>query len=174
MKKFILIFFILFSSFSIESSIVISYGNLNKYSNYVLEYNKNYGRAINRITENQAKSIVISSWRWQTREFPIEILLAQQATESAFVVRASNNYGALGVAQVVYRLWTWHTGFSKIISSKEDLYNPSLNIKAQVMILEYFHKRTYKSHGKTFKRYSGQAKRYVQKIQIQEKVIRAL
>lgn len=119
------------------------------------------------LTRKDAELIVQSARSNSTASFDFETIIAQLKVETDFRPRAVSSVGARGLPQIRYHKWTWYKPFKELVDSPEDLYDPEVAIKAQVVILDFFFRvstKTRGNHKKTFQRYSGYAKDYYTKV----------
>jgi soluble lytic murein transglycosylase-like protein len=94
-----------------------------------------------------------------SKEYEIDPLLVYGiiAQESRFEHSVVNFYGAMGLMQVVPKIWEKELIKEGIINNRNDLLDPVKNIHAGCYII--------KEHGYNLKKYSGGAKNYRQKVQ---------
>jgi len=95
--------------------------------------------------------------------YPI-MILAIIGAESNFVATARSSAGAMGLGQIMPKVYSELLKKEGIIKEIRDLYNITENIKAIEFALKYELKITKGDINKALVRYSGNATHYVQKV----------
>jgi len=152
---------------------------LNLYAEYVFKHNNSYSTNMGypkwlHITEPQARDLVFAVANNSTDVWSIEDLLAQLQRESHFILKAHSYLGATGASQVMDTLWRgWNKQYREIVPTKNSLYDPYIAVKAQVFVLDTFHRGGRRSLKRTYDKYSGGARNYYADIQsIKQKLLR--
>jgi len=98
-------------------------------------------------------------------DYPI-MILAIIGAESNFVATARSSAGAMGLGQIIPKVYGELLKKEGIIKEIRDLYNIKENVKATEYALKYELKITKGDINKALIRYSGNATKYVQKVML--------
>lgn len=92
------------------------------------------------------------------------LILAIAKNETNFDISANSKAGAVGLMQIMPKIWTEELITSGIIAEERDLYDPILSIRSAEYILDKFITK-HNSMDKVLNAYVGGSDEYVNKVQ---------
>lgn len=114
----------------------------------------NYIRSRNKAIGINQSHVLAESFVTYSEEFDIDpfFLTAQANIESYFEMFSKSNKGAIGIMQIMPTIWVKMIPF---VTSKDDLYNPVINVRAGGFVIAHYRKKCGDDYEKILRCYHG-------------------
>lgn len=114
----------------------------------------NYIQSRNRSIGINQSHVLAESFVTYSEEYDIDpfFLTAQANIESYFEMFSKSNKGAIGIMQIMPNIWVKMIPF---VTSKDDLYNPVINVRAGGFVIAHYRKKCGDDYEKILRCYHG-------------------
>ena len=131
----------------------------------------NYIRSRNKAIGINQSHVLAESFVTYSEEFDIDpfFLTAQANIESYFEMFSKSNKGAIGIMQIMPTIWVKMIPF---VTSKDDLYNPVINVRAGGFVIAHYRERCGDDYEKILRCYHGGKKALRRPKEVTKKYVR--